>query len=599
MDREIKILEMHQELLKASKTPSSSLLPNLLSAVYNVVDCHMCSLWQINGSDTVSLETRQNFNPSSSEEHEFTHELSGSLIGYAIIDIKNNNKNYFLIDNIQEQSDFLALHKSPERVRLLNLKTFLCIPIPYLTKPEEFVAVLNIYPKIKPNHHVDEIVNIIKDYFSISYYKQILLNKQNVIEDLMLNYKDKGKKDIASIFHPIINRIFRKYCNYEAASVFMWDSYLNHYKLIQTTGLKNNEKKNNVFYLLGEGGIGRVGANNEVEIINGSKDKKHDANYKEETKHEIKSVLIIPIDSPSDNKGQRTGVIGVVRFINKTNQHNSDVIDFFNKIDIELFQHACSLLSLYIDFSFKEQERVSFIRKLSHEIRTPALGIRGTMDRYIKKMNDSNFINTGKAKSYLDSILYQSELQLAQVNTNLFIRNTDVSKSMIYKVNEACALKDIIKNCVKIIIPMTREEGLKFDNIKYVEENLPKLYIDPYAFESVFYNLLTNAIKYRKEDKSLFSVKITAKETKDSYVIDVCDNGQGILREEADMIFMLGVRGKNVIKFNMRGFGVGLYVVKQIIEDFDGKIEVTNFFDPTKFSIHLPKSLSESTREEV
>ena len=101
---------------------------------------------------------------------------------------------------------------------------------------------------------------------------------------------------------------------------------------------------------------------------------------------------------------------------------------------------------------------------------------------------------------------------------------------------------------------------------------------------------MTNTIKYRNNNKD-FSVDISGHDTPDNLIINISDYGIGIEDKYTNRIFLMGVRGKNATKKSAIGFGIGLPVVKQIINDFGGEITVANPRQPTIFEIKLPKYL--------
>jgi signal transduction histidine kinase len=323
---------------------------------------------------------------------------------------------------------------------------------------------------------------------------------------------------------------------------------------------------------------------------------KHKERFIEFTKNTGKTMMVIPIHRPS----KENDIIGILRFVNRKNRVNSSIVDYFNDSDKDIIEYASKYLALIIDYYLGEEERNDFISKLSHEFRSPALLINISADRLIKNTNDS--FRDRYLISYLENIRDFSDLQLQQAETNLHISKIRVNtpRSQKYKP-EQHTLKDIIDQGKTTVVPFARIERVRFDNIK-VDENFPKweLYVDRGAFITVFFNLLNNAIKYRNP-KNEFSVIITGKNLGGWLIINVSDYGLGINPDDKEKIFLMGFRGDNVTKYNSDGFGIGLPVVKQIIEDFDGKICVSNPINPTTFEIKLHEKLfnNKYTKETV
>ncbi|MCF7559925.1 PAS domain S-box protein [Sabulilitoribacter multivorans] len=114
---------------------------------------------------------------------------------------------------------------------------------------------------------------------------------------------------------------------------------------------------------------------------------------------------------------------------------------------------------------------------------------------------------------------------------------------------------------------------------------------NPEWLNSIFQNLIQNAIKYSKKPTKTFTprIDISVKALQDEVVISICDNGQGINKVCIKKIFDLYYRA-NIE--DTPGNGLGLYVVKNIVEDLNGKISVTSEIDKgTCFEIVLPNLL--------
>ena len=139
------------------------------------------------------------------------------------------------------------------------------------------------------------------------------------------------------------------------------------------------------------------------------------------------------------------------------------------------------------------------------------------------------------------------------------------------------------------------EEAKDIFEFNQVEENTIQLefladeYIvnaDQVHITNVIYNLIDNAIKYSDKD---LSIKIKTYNHKKMLFIEVEDHGLGIKKDDQRMIFDKFYRVPTGNIHNVKGFGLGLYYVKLIIEEHDGSIQVNSTYGKgTTFSLNLP-----------
>ena len=114
------------------------------------------------------------------------------------------------------------------------------------------------------------------------------------------------------------------------------------------------------------------------------------------------------------------------------------------------------------------------------------------------------------------------------------------------------------------------------------------VYGDEIHLTNVIFNLLDNALKYRREDTPLH-LQISTRNDGNHIVIDVKDNGIGIKREDIHKIFTRFYRVHTGNRHDVKGFGLGLAYVKQIVELHDGNIHAESQYGKgTDFVINLP-----------
>ena len=114
----------------------------------------------------------------------------------------------------------------------------------------------------------------------------------------------------------------------------------------------------------------------------------------------------------------------------------------------------------------------------------------------------------------------------------------------------------------------------------------PIINVDPVHFSNVFYNLVDNAIKYCQRSPE---ISIHIRRDKKMVSIEVTDNGIGIKRENLKLIFDKFYRVPTGNVHDVKGFGLGLYYVKTILEKHNTSIQVKSVIDKgTTFTIKIP-----------
>jgi two-component system phosphate regulon sensor histidine kinase PhoR len=116
----------------------------------------------------------------------------------------------------------------------------------------------------------------------------------------------------------------------------------------------------------------------------------------------------------------------------------------------------------------------------------------------------------------------------------------------------------------------------------------PWIFVDEMHFTNVIFNLLDNAVKYKKEEGEL-QLHINTRNDSNKLYIEIQDNGLGIKKENLKKIFDKFYRVHTGNRHDVKGFGLGLAYVKKIIQDHKGSIRAESELNVgTKFIIVLP-----------
>jgi len=221
-----------------------------------------------------------------------------------------------------------------------------------------------------------------------------------------------------------------------------------------------------------------------------------------------------------------------------------------------------------------------FINNMTHEFKTPistiSLATQMLVDTAISKTPKTINNIAGVIQDESKRLSFQVEkiLQMAifdREKTVLILKEIDINELLLSTIN-SFKLKIESKNG-KII------EKLDAEN--------PMALIDEVHFANVIFNLLDNALKYKKDTPVV--VEISTQNLKRDLAIYIKDNGLGISKENMKRIFEKFFRVPTGNLHNVKGFGLGLTYVKKIIEDHGGKINVVSELNiGTTFEIILP-----------
>jgi signal transduction histidine kinase len=216
--------------------------------------------------------------------------------------------------------------------------------------------------------------------------------------------------------------------------------------------------------------------------------------------------------------------------------------------------------------SLREIETISklksdFISSVSHELRTPLTSVKG----FSSLLVDEKFGKLPQeAKKRLEKIDENVNKLVNMVNTLL-----DISRIESGKMEIKIAPSDIVKlihDTTDFLSPQIHSKKI---NLNLSLPDKLSTYMDKHLIERVLINLINNAIKFTPKDGS---INVGCKKEKKSAIISVSDTGCGIEKDDLEKIFQEFYRVSNPINAAVRGTGLGLSLVKRIIDTHKEKI---------------------------
>lgn len=235
----------------------------------------------------------------------------------------------------------------------------------------------------------------------------------------------------------------------------------------------------------------------------------------------------------------------------------------FNKMANAIHKSYLQLQKNNIELKELNEFRSNLIDTVSHELRTPLTSIQGYTSRLMR--HDIQIDEETKQKS-LRVIKEQSEKLQRLIEDLLTI--PDIERMRIKTVNEPVDLEEILERSQTLLRKKENHEI-----ITKIPPEFPLILADKGRLEQVFVNLLENAVKYSYPDSIINVIAEVENNTAKIYVKNDCDV---IPKEKLAKLFDKFVRLDDETTRTTRGTGLGLFIVKGLIDAMNGKIEITS-----------------------
>ena len=222
-----------------------------------------------------------------------------------------------------------------------------------------------------------------------------------------------------------------------------------------------------------------------------------------------------------------------------------------------------------------------FINNMTHELKTPIASI----SLAAQMLNDTSVTKSETMMAHLGGVINDESKRLRFLVEKVLQMSMFDRKKAVFKKKEL-DLNEMVENIAHSFTLRVEHTGGKvYTDIEAVDS---AIYVDEVHFQNVIFNLMDNAVKYRKPDQPLDVTMKTWNDDNHLY-LSITDTGIGIKKENIKKVFEKFYRVHTGNVHDVKGFGLGLAYVKKIVNLHGGDIRVDSEYGKgTTFTIRLP-----------
>ncbi len=212
-----------------------------------------------------------------------------------------------------------------------------------------------------------------------------------------------------------------------------------------------------------------------------------------------------------------------------------------------------------------DQAKDEFISMASHQLRTPLTTVKG----YVSMLNDGDFGKLSKdQKKSIELALDGSNRMARLIDDLLNVSRMEAGKFYIdpAKVN----LQQIVQQEIEQLTTLAKNKNVSLTG--KISSDVPVMMLDENKTRQVIMNLIDNAIHYSEPPKGGGKVQVLLSFNNQEVHFSVVDNGIGVPKDQQSKLFTKMFRAENARDVRPDGTGLGLYLVKRVVEDQGGKI---------------------------
>ena len=214
-----------------------------------------------------------------------------------------------------------------------------------------------------------------------------------------------------------------------------------------------------------------------------------------------------------------------------------------------------------------DKENKELISNISHDLKTPITAVKG----YVEGIMDGVADTPEKMDRYVKTIYNKTNEMDHLINELTFYSKIDTNRIpyTFSKLN----VEDYFSDCAEEVGLELETRGIELVYANYVESGV-QVIADGEQIRRVIHNIISNAIKYMDKPKGIIQIRV--KDVGDFIQVEIEDNGKGIAAKDLPSIFDRFYRTDVSRNSSKGGSGIGLSIVKKILEDHGGKVWATS-----------------------
>mgnify|MGYP003090650637 FL=1 len=214
-----------------------------------------------------------------------------------------------------------------------------------------------------------------------------------------------------------------------------------------------------------------------------------------------------------------------------------------------------------------DKENKELISNISHDLKTPITAVKG----YVEGIMDGVADTPEKMDRYVKTIYNKTNEMDHLINELTFYSKIDTNRIpyTFSKLN----VEDYFGDCAEEVGLELETRGIELVYANYVESGVLVI-ADGEQIRRVIHNIISNAIKYMDKPKGIIQIRV--KDVGDFIQVEIEDNGKGIAAKDIAYIFDRFYRTDVSRNSSKGGSGIGLSIVKKILEDHGGKVWATS-----------------------